>query len=933
MAEVRCPNCGKNNPDTLDVCQFCQMPLKPESVLRIGDSPTKKNTGELESVLPDWLRDVRQQARNSVEEEAAQAAAQPKAPKNEPPDFLAGLASQAGSAEDEEVPDWLASINPTAKSKPSAPTPPAQETDFFAQFNQGEAEPASEPAEEDLLPQARDMADQMPSSAAKDELSEWFAEASEQPEEMVGFDTDIQNTPWGSNNESPLLSRQEPPKEEEDLSWLHNLEEVAKQTGDLKAPKKDMDWTANFEIPSTPSQPASSQEDLSWLDSLGGIEEPLQQSSERPSPAQNDLSWLNQFGGAQSAQSPDAASDKPSSQEDLSWLNNLGSTPEASQPSTTFAPDESVDAAPDKPISSQPFVSEDLDWLKSLDAASEPSQPVQPFEASKEESSSSEDLSWLNNLDKTSAPSQPLPQEDLSWLKDLGGEPEPLATPPFAKPESVPEENRPRQTAPLGTKEASEEAEPDWLKSATEAPSMPAPGNLSMDWFTQQDQPVEEKPAAPAATSQPTPFSDFLSTPSEPAPLSNQDVDSLFSVEMPDWLSQPEPARDELATPQVDLSSKEGEESLAPVDLPSWVQAMRPVEAVVSETGPSMEDQPEEKEGPLAGLRGVIPGAPAGSSRRPKAISLKLQATDEQQTSAALLEQILGRETSPRALITPSVIGSQQVLRWALTGLFLVVLSAVVLLRSQRMLVSPSLPVDASGISNVMASLPADAKVLVVIDYEPSLAGEMEAMGGPLLDQIVALSHPNLSFISTSPSGAALVERLVTRAGLKDSFGYQANQQYFNLGYLPGGAAGVLGFMERPGEIVPASSIETFANYATLIVITDHAESSRVWVEQLQNRKQVDPLLAGQPLLVIASAQAGPLLQPYVSSGQINGMISGLSDVARYESANNIPPGIARSYWDAFGIGLMMAIALIIVGSLWSVFTGMRARRAEPEQG
>jgi hypothetical protein len=927
MAEIRCPNCGKNNPDILDVCQFCQTPLKPESALRIGDRPIKKNTGELESALPDWLRDVRQQARDSAEEEAAQAAAQSKPEKNEPPDLLAGLASQAGSADDEEVPDWLASIRPVPKPSEAGPS-----------TSTSQDKPANEPAQEDVPFPARNMADQTPSAEDKDELSEWFTKASEQPEEIVEFDSNRQAAAWGSDFDSSLPTRQEPaPKEEEDLSWLHNLEQIAKQTGDLKAPKKDLDWTESFEMPSTPSQPASSQEDLSWLDSLGGIEEPLQQSSEQPTTAQNDLSWLDQFSGAQGPQSLEAAPKKPSSEEDLSWLNNLSSASEPSQPSATFVPEESVDAAPDKPILSQPLASEDLDWLNSLGAASEPSQPVQPFEVPEEKPSSSEDLSWLKNLEGTSAPSPSLPQEDLSWLKDLGGEPEPLATPPFAEPESIPEEKPRRQTAPLGTQkqEPAEELEPDWLKSATEAPSMPAPGSLSMDWFTQQEQPfgtqdkpAEEKPVSPAGTPQPSPFSDFLSTPSEAAPLSNQDVDSLFSVEMPDWLSQPEPAADELATPQVDLSSTESEESLAPVDLPSWVQAMRPVEAVISETALGLEDQPEEKEGPLAGLRGVIPGAPVGSARRPKAISLKLQATDEQQTSAALLEQILGSETSPRALARPTFIGSQQVLRWALTGLFLIVLSTAVLLRSQKMLVSPILPVGASGVANVMTSLSADAKVLVVIDYEPSLAGELEAIGSPMLNQMVTFSHPNLSFISTSPNGTALAERLVTKARIN-----LASDQYLNLGFLPGGSAGVLGFVERPGATISASGVGSFAEYAAVIVLTDHAESGRIWVEQLQNRKQVDPLLAGQPLLVMASAQAGPLLQPYVSSGQIAGMVSGLSDVARYESVNNIPPGMARSYWDAFGIGLMMAIALIIVGSLWSVFTGMRTRRAEAEQG
>jgi hypothetical protein len=113
--------------------------------------------------------------------------------------------------------------------------------------------------------------------------------------------------------------------------------------------------------------------------------------------------------------------------------------------------------------------------------------------------------------------------------------------------------------------------------------------------------------------------------------------------------------------------------------------------------------------------------------------------------------------------------------------------------------------------------------------------------------------------------------------------------------------------------------------------MTDHAESGRVWVEQLQNQKQIDPALASKPLIMVTSAQAGPLLQPYVASRQINGMVSGLSEAAKYDAAKGVLPGAVRSYWDTFGIGLAMAIALIVIGSLWSVFAGMRARRAEAQ--
>ena len=105
--------------------------------------------------------------------------------------------------------------------------------------------------------------------------------------------------------------------------------------------------------------------------------------------------------------------------------------------------------------------------------------------------------------------------------------------------------------------------------------------------------------------------------------------------------------------------------------------------------------------------------------------------------------------------------------------------------------------------------------------------------------------------------------------------------------------------------------------------------SARTWVEQISILKQADPTLASQPLLAVASAQTGPMLQPYFSSGQITGMISGLPTAASYESLNDNRPGMARTYWDAFGVGMMMAVFLIVIGSLWSVYSGYRASRVK----
>lgn len=746
---------------------------------------------------------------------------------DESSDLLAGLASQAGGAGEEEMPDWLASLRPAITPEPEP-----------------EAEPEAEPeggAEEEP-----------PAQQEEDQLSAWFSRASEPAGDAFEFSAGEDPLDLSAETQDPF-----PPKEEEDLSWLYNLEAAAKQqTGDLQKPAPESDWTQDAPLP-------SDAPDLSWLDHLGGLEEtatpeqPSEQPSEPPAFSTEAPDWLNQLGGISEPSQP--ASPEEASQ-DLGSLDQSGA----------------------------------LSDLPPFDAVPAPSTPAAGTFEQEPPLAPGEDLSWLDQLGRSGAAAQ----EGTAELPSV---------PPFAE-----------ETSDTG-EPVSGDAEPDWLRSATDVPTMPPPGDLSMDWFSSADSPEREgqPPVTPAS-----PFeAESPLTPAESHGLSNQDLDSIFSVDLPDWLSRPEP--EESST----QPSTEGErdESLAPAELPSWVQAMRPVEAVISETTTAADDQPVETEGPLAGLHSVIPVAPIGSSKRPRPVSLTLQVSEDQQASVSLLEQILESETSPRALVSSTVVQSQQWLRWGLSVLIPLVLIAVIFLRSQMMPAAATLSVPSAGLTNALLRIPAGANVLVVVDYEPSLAGELEAISAPLLEQMVLLSQPNLSFLATSPSGVALVERLVDRLN-------QPGERAVNLGFLPGGSVGVLGFMESPQQILPRANLGSFSEYSALIVLTDHAESGRIWIEQLHGRRQVNPALIDQSLLVVASAQAGPLLQPYVASGQVTAMLSGLPDAARLEAVNN-RPGVARSYWDAFGIGLMMAVILTVAGSLWSLFAGLRARRADTQQG
>ena len=126
-------------------------------------------------------------------------------------------------------------------------------------------------------------------------------------------------------------------------------------------------------------------------------------------------------------------------------------------------------------------------------------------------------------------------------------------------------------------------------------------------------------------------------------------------------------------------------------------------------------------------------------------------------------------------------------------------------------------------------------------------------------------------------------------------------------------------------QTAPLQGVTRFSDFAAVILLTDSAEAGRVWIEQAA------PLRGNASFVIVSSSQAGPMLMPYVASGQVNGLVNGLNDASKVEQANG-QPGLARLYWDAYSVGLLLAAAMIILGGLWNLVSGLRARRAEKEE-
>ncbi|MBC7875533.1 MAG: hypothetical protein H7Y59_00060 [Anaerolineales bacterium] len=868
MADViKCPVCGESNLPDQEFCQYCQSRLQPltgslkgaNDPIKPGQAPTKKNTAELEPILPQWLRDARDSARKSAEDNAAQAGSQPQESFNtSPPDLLAGLQSQSGSDE-EETPDWLANITgaaPKAK-KPQAESPEVRWVELggakdFPQEESAKEEPEEEPFTPSWL---TGLTPTESSSDVKDELTDWFRQ-----------ENDSQKSQQSSESQPAPFDTSFSASESSDTpDWLKKMAADNPQNDDALF----SDASKVFETPSsdTPDwlRQMAAEDDNAPILSAGTFDAPTSTPSSSGD-AQPD--WLRAM-----ADSQDRPQDAlPTQSADSASFSELT----FDEPPTGIA-SEAVKSATNDNVP---------DWMKGFQSTES------------EELVQSETPAWLKKEDE---PAPSAETEAPAWLSSMP------AT------ESEPEQAPAQDDAAFGDI-------PSWLKAA-------APQSSLYEESAAEDLPL---PASDSSPDSPDWLNTFKSTEISfegpppaftPDSQSNENIDALFA-EMPDWLTNATDPSPSTSTSPIPAANTD--ENIAPGELPSWVQAMRPVDtgSARSSSSPSASgDRTLESRGALAGLQGVLPSVPGFTpTSKPKAYSIKLQASEEQQAHAGLLEQILAAETAPVPIASFSALTTSRNLRWFLSFALLAVITTVLFMRGQSFPMPVGVPREINGALQVSQSIPEGAPVLVAFDYEPARAGEMEATAAPIFN---VLRQPNLTFISTNEMGSILAERFIS-GPLADPD--QSGFQYLNLGYLPGGQMGIRAFAQNPTRTTPQLvDITSLSQFMALIIITDNADSARAWIEQTSS------IGNAIPILIISSAQAAPMIQPYYESQQVGGLVSGLYGGAVFEQNNGGVPGITRTYWDAYSIGMLLAMALIVGGGLLNLALGLRDRAAMRE--
>ncbi|MGZ6346474.1 MAG: hypothetical protein ACXWNC_02735, partial [Anaerolineales bacterium] len=631
MAEIFCPTCGKSNPSDLEKCQFCGSRLKPfassnldVTPIKPGENPVIRETSEFEKVELTTSDLVHPGVEPTKKNTAALESTLPS--------WLRSLRKAEDSTEGKSTGDTSPDQHLPLSSSPEVA---AESTDDKPDWlpETGKEIPDDEKDVPDWLASLRE---EKPDSSAQESISlqdralnttgslsagvadaEWMSRLGGEPKSETP-----QAIPGGDTQGEP-----------ESLDWLDSIgtESAGSSVGDNPATEQDdalHDWLSNLPPSSELDQSVSGEKEK-----LPDWQEPTQDKFVKPEPTpssekESPPDW-------QEISQENFIEPKPTVSSGMEALPEWQNPPQEKiiEPEPTLGETGSTPVEPETPdwlshLGSMPIKTEEQseesvpDWLAALEPKPGP-EPVtsSPVPAAEFSPASSEEIpSWLSQYQAEAAAAE---QQESKKEQSESTPPSPLSR---------------EGTGPL----------PEWLVG------------------------IEKNPSASGAT---------------PAIVANEEVSNSgettgegFSLEMPDWISKINP---ELASEKASggVSEPPTPENLELSELPTWVQAMRPVESVMAETKESPQEKPQVTEltGPLAGLQGVLPVTPGlGTLRKPPAYSAILNVTEGQQRYAAAFEKMITGETQPQAA-RKTRLTSNRVWRWVITFLLIAAVVAPLL--------------------------------------------------------------------------------------------------------------------------------------------------------------------------------------------------------------------------------------------------------------
>lgn len=257
--------------------------------------------------------------------------------------------------------------------------------------------------------------------------------------------------------------------------------------------------------------------------------------------------------------------------------------------------------------------------------------------------------------------------------------------------------------------------------------------------------------------------------------------------------------------------------------------------------------------------------------------------------------------------------------------IFILVALAVII----PMLFPVNLPVSVSEptqkLYDYIDGLPAESTIILAFDYGPSSLAELSPMAKSLLKQCFD-KDVRVIAITLIPDGTTLASTLIQE--IAEEKGAVDGEDYVFLGFRPGATQVILGMGSSIASVFESDyngkatteipMMKNITNYNQIDLLIDLASSSTTesWIiyANVQYNLQV---AAGVTGVIISQ------MYPYLQTGQLVGLISGILGAAEYEKLIDAP-GKGLLWINIESFVHLLIVILVVIGNI--IFFQQRQR-------
>ena len=245
------------------------------------------------------------------------------------------------------------------------------------------------------------------------------------------------------------------------------------------------------------------------------------------------------------------------------------------------------------------------------------------------------------------------------------------------------------------------------------------------------------------------------------------------------------------------------------------------------------------------------------------------------------------------------------------------------------MLLPINLPVSVSEptqkLYDYVEALPADSTIMLAFDYGPSSLAELNPMAKSLLRQCFDRDIRVVA-LTLIPDGTTLASTLIQE--IAEEKGAVDGENYVFLGYRPGATQVMLGMGSSIASVFETDysgkttteipMMKNITNYDQISLLIDLASGSSTEAWIIYANVQFNLQIAAGVTGVIISQ-----MYPYLQTGQLVGLISGILGAAEYEKLINVPAkGMLWINIESF-VHLLIVL-LVVIGNI--IFFKQRQR-------